>query len=392
MTSKDLIPKDQLRTARRIVVKLGTNVICRPNGEVALGRVSNLIEEISDLKRNGKEVIVVTSGSISLGMEILGFREKPESLSDKQACAAVGQIRLMEVYQKAFESFNQKVAQVLLTDEDFSDRNRYLNLRNTLNNLIRLGTIPIVNENDTISTSEIETQVEGEGPDAVFGDNDVLSALVASKLKSDILVVLSDVNGLFDSDPSTNPNAQRIQVVRDINDIDTLATCTPSPRGRGGMKTKLRAAHIATQSGVLAVIAKGAEQGVLHQILNGEETGTYFLASKGLNSRKSWLAFATQSMGIIEVNEGAKKALQSGRASLLFAGVLKLERNFDKGEIVSIVDIKGIEFARGQVNYSSVQALQLIGEHSSKIAALNDVTTDDESPTEFIHRDNIVFI
>lgn len=384
------IPIEKLEAARRIVVKLGTNVVCRPGGEAALGRVSSLIEEIVDLRRQGREVILVSSGSIGLGMQALGLESRPQTLGDKQACAAAGQPLLMELYQHGFEKFGLHTAQVLLTEDDFADRSRYLNLRTTLNRLLELGAIPVVNENDTISTSEIETRVEGDERSEVFGDNDVLSALVASKLRSDLLIILSNVDGLHDANPAENRDALPIRVVRSLKDLDIHGSDSSSTGGRGGFRTKLRAAEIATRSGVTTIIARGSRPEVLGEILAGQPVGTYFLASTGLPSRKSWMAYATSSHGAIEVNAGARRALETGQASLLFAGVLGLRSEFQKGEIVSILDEQGREFARGKVNFSSEQARKLIGAHSSQVALLEEDTRGGSSV--FVHRDHIVFL
>jgi glutamate 5-kinase len=371
-SSSGAAPSDwrrQLREARRIVVKLGTNVLSRESGELSLGRIHALIEEVVDLVRAGRQVIIVTSGAISLGMERLDFPERPQLLADKQACAAVGQIRLMTVYQEAFDRYGIAAAQVLLTEDDFSDREKYLSLRNTLGRLIGLGVVPIVNENDTVSTSEIESYVGRPGaPDhiPVFGDNDTLSALVAAKLDSDVLVLLTDVDGLY-SAPPDEPGAVRIPVVEEVTPEIEAAAAGKSSRGRGGMRTKLRAAKVAARSGVIVVVARGGEPSVLSRVLRGEEIGTVFLPQEGLSGKKRWLAFATSVKGRVRVNAGAREALVRRGASLLFAGVTVLEEDFVKGDVVSIADEAGEEFARGIVNYSRAEAEPLIGKRSAEI-------------------------
>jgi glutamate 5-kinase len=369
-------------------VKLGTNVLSRENGELALGRIHTLIEELVDLQRGGRQVIVVSSGAISLGMERLKMEERPHLLPDKQACAAVGQIRLMAVYQAAFDRYGIVTAQVLLTDEDFADRTRYLNLRNTLQRLLQLGVVPIVNENDTISTSEIETYVDRPGADrtAVFGDNDTLSALVAAKLDADVLVLLTDTDGLYSATPG-EPGAVRIPVVPEVTaEIETMAR-GGSARGRGGMRTKLRAAKIAARSGVLAVIARGSDPGVLGKVFSGEEVGTVFLPRAGLSGKKRWIGFATSVAGRVRVNAGAREALTRRQASLLFAGVTGLEEEFQRGEVVSVVDEEGTEFARGVVNYSRAEAEPLVGKRSGEIKDRLE-----SGLGELIHRDNMVIL
>lgn len=386
-----------LREARRIVVKLGTNVICRPSGELALGRVYSLIEDVVDAYRRDREIILVSSGAIGLGMGGLALTQRPTTLDVKQACAAVGQIRLMSVYQQALDRFRIPASQVLLTEDDFSDRRRYLNLRNTLNRLLRLRSIPIVNENDTTSTSEIETQGDrrdgGENTPEVFGDNDVLSALVASKLRADLLIMLSDVDGLHDEDPATSRDARRIPIVSEIGpEIEKLAERGPPGRGRGGMRTKLRAARIATVSGTTVAIARGAAPGVLRQLFGGEPVGTCFLPGKPMSSRKRWIAFASSAAGGVRINAGARKALLEGQASLLFAGILTLESEFRSGDIVSIRDESGAEFARGIANYSSEEAGTLIGRHSSEVSRQLSGPEATNRPEEFVHRDTIVIL
>ncbi len=391
VTGPDLDPRSPVVEARRLVIKIGTNVLCRNDGELALGRVYALVEEIVDARRNGREVILVSSGSIALGMKQLRLAERPVALVDKQACAAVGQSRLMDLYQDAFDRLGVTAAQVLLTEDDFADRARYLNLRNTFSRLLELGAVPIVNENDTVSTSEIETRLE-PGTSTVFGDNDVLSALVASKLGADLLVILSDVDGLHDAPPESRPGSRRIPIVETITpELEALAK-GGSTRGRGGMRTKLRAARVAVRSGTKVVIARGARPGVLRSVLAGEDVGTLFLPGKRLSSRKRWIAFATTVAGRVHVNEGARDALVDRRASLLFAGISRLEEEFARGEIVSILDQQGHEFARGIVNYSSDEARRLVGRKTDEIVALLRDQGGDGQPTEFILRDNIVIL
>ena len=374
----------------RIVVKIGTNVVCRENGEFAMGRLYSIIEELVDCHRSGKQIILVSSGSISLGMESLRLDDRPETLVDKQACAAIGQTRLMAAYQHALDRFDIATAQVLLTEEDFVHRGRYLNLRNTLTRLLELGVLPIVNENDTVSTSEIETHIEGQGS-VVFGDNDVLSALVASKLGAELLILLSDVDGFYDGPPD-NPTANKISTITEITpEIVSLAS-GKSRGGRGGMRTKLQAAKIATHSGSRVVLAQGSKPGVIKSILQGEEVGTMFIPRKPLSSRKRWIAFASTVSGTIRVNKGARDALVKRKASLLFAGVDNLDNDFNNGDIVSILDESGDEFARGIVNYSSKDAKDLVGRKSDEIIAIRKTTEATSYPAEFIHCDNIVIL
>jgi len=358
---------------------------------MAVERIHSLIEDLSVLYRRGLQLIVVTSGAISMGMEHLGFREKPEFLPDKQACAAVGQVRLMSVYEQAFAQRSIKVAQILLTEDDFASRLRYLNLRNTLARLLEHGVIPVINENDTVSTSEIEASIDG-GRKSIFGDNDRLSALVMSKLGADLLVLLSDVDGLYPLKPEDRtPPAQAsgplkpLGLVEEINaDVEAMARGA-SARGRGGMLSKLRSIKVALESGGHAVIANGSTLRVVERILNGEEIGTIFLPRRKIPSRKRWIAHASAPSGRVVVNAGARQALVDRQSSLLFAGVVKVENDFKRGDVVTIVDEANVEVGRGIVNYSARDAQPLLGKRSSEIAA---IAGDDYE--ELITRDNIV--
>ncbi|MBI4601382.1 MAG: glutamate 5-kinase [Planctomycetes bacterium] len=380
---------------RRVVVKVGTNVLTLDSGEMALDRFQRLVEDLAGLWRRGLQVILVSSGAISMGMDRLGLKKRPTFLPDKQACAAVGQVRLMSAYERAFQSCGIATAQVLLTEEDFASRVRYLNLRNTVSRLLEHRVVPVVNENDTVSTSEIEATAEG-GKKAIFGDNDRLSALVASKLGADILVLLSDVDGLYPLRPGTGPRSggatrpapqppQPLSVVEAVTpQIEALAV-GGSSRGRGGMASKLRSIKVALQGGSLAVIANGLRQGVLGEVLGGADVGTIFLPGKRLASKKRWIAHATAPAGRVTVNAGARDAMVARRSSLLFAGVVRIEDDFKRGDVVTIADESGREFARGIVNCSARDALPLLGKRSSEIAQIAGKDYE-----EFITRDNIV--
>lgn len=379
---------------RSVVVKVGTNVLSRPAGDLALARIHALVEEIADLKHSGYRVILVSSGAVSMGMHRLRRTERPEFLVDKQALAAIGQIRLMAVYQQAFAHHEIPAAQVLLTEDDFTSRQRYLNLRNTMGRLLEWGAIPIVNENDTVSTTEIEearpgpaggTSVAPVSAGGVFGDNDALSSLVASKLGADLLVVLSDVEGLYRGGPPPAGSAEKpIPTVEEITpEIEAWAS-GGNARGRGGMASKLQAIRRAVQSGTTAVIASGNRSGILGAVLRGEEIGTLFLPRQRLGSRKRWIAFANPVTGSIAVNDGARDALVGGRKSLLFAGVVAITGTFRRGDVVSITTATGEEFARGITNYSAEEALPLLGKHSTEVAHLAG-----RNHPEFVHRDNL---
>ncbi len=379
--------RSRLLNCRRIVLKVGTNVIMRDDGSVALGRIYSLIESVANLRKAGKEVMLVSSGAVGLGAQRLLLNFKPKTLNLKQACAAIGQSRLMAIYEQGFEKLGLVTAQVLLTEDDFSNRRRYLNLRSTLSKLIELGVVPIINENDTVSTLELETMESG-GRKPIFGDNDKLSALVMSKVDADLLVILSDVDGLYNANPNRVASAQLIPTVTEITpEIEQYAE-GGGARGRGGMKTKLEAARIAVNSGGIALIASGRTPGVLERIFAGEEIGTVFLPAKTLSSKKRWIAYASLVSGTLRVNEGAQRAILEQKASLLFAGVTSLEGEFDRQDVVSICGPDGVELARGITNYSSEEAAQLIGLHSDQIKNI----VKSKNYDALITRDNIVLL
>ncbi|HEY3349076.1 MAG TPA: glutamate 5-kinase [Thermoanaerobaculia bacterium] len=268
--------RKRLGEARRIVVKAGTNVIMRDDGAVALGRLYGLIESVATLRKQGRDVLIVSSGAVGLGAQRLRLEKKPGSLALKQACAAIGQSRLMSVYEEGFEKMGLSTAQVLLTEDDFADKARFSNLSATLEKLFELGVVPILNENDTVSTAELVTP-DGKGSRGFFGDNDRLSALVMSKVKANVLVILSDVDGLFTGNPAHDRAARLIPVVREMTDEIVRYADGPSARGRGGMASKLDAARIATRAGGIAVIANGRTPGILDRLFGGEEVGTLFV-------------------------------------------------------------------------------------------------------------------
>ena len=377
--------RERVCEARRIVVKLGSNLFFNEAGAIALGRIFSFIEDIAAARLGGRQMIVVSSGAVALGADALKMKPAAASLVQKQALAAVGQSRLMNLYEQGFAKYNLTSAQVLLTEEDFSSRKRYLNLRHTLTTLLEMGVIPIINENDTVSTTELE--ITDRSPS--FGDNDKLSALVMTKLEASVLVLLSDVDGLFTDNPRENPKAEFIPEVHEItSDIQALAG-RKSARGRGGMSTKLEAARIAMNSGGLAIIANGMKAGILGRVLTGENEGTLFVGKTGsLSGKRRWIAFASGVSGRIHINEGAEHAITKRNASLLYAGVTRIENEFESGDVVSIMGPGGQEIARGIVNYSSSDASKLIGKHSDDIARLATSKNYDA----FITRNNIAFL
>jgi glutamate 5-kinase len=383
-----------VQEARRVIIKLGTAVLIREDGGIALSRFYSFVESIAALRKSGREVIVVSSGAVGLGAQRLGISTGPSgSIQLKQACAAVGQGRLMALYSDAFDRLGFPSAQILLTEDDFSNRKRYLNLRGTLNHLLELGAIPIINENDSVSTAEIEADDNQPYLKINFGDNDKLSALVASKMEADLLLILTDVEGLFDANPTQSDRANLIPVVPDITPaIEALAQDTgPYRKGvvsRGGIKTKIEAARIAAHSGCAVIVTSGKSSGVIDNIFSGQELGTLFLPKRSLPGKRRWIAFATTVKAAVVVNEGAKFALLDGKASLLAAGVVEVRGNFERGDVVSILDEADLEFARGIVNYSSREARKISGKHSNEI----DRLVEDRNYDALITRDNIAFL
>ena len=380
MDRKDFI------NVKRVVIKLGTNVLRGDDGHVSLPRVFSFIEDISRLVNEGKQVIVVTSGAVGLGKKKLGL-PNTEGTALKQACAAIGQSKLMSIYEEGFDTYGLVAAQILLTEDDFSIRERYLSLRTTFNKLLELGTVPIINQNDTVSTVEIAPRYADM--QVAFSDNDKLSALVASELDADLLVILSDVNGLYDSNPKTNPEAKIIREVKEVTDEICDMGTDASEGGRGGMRTKLEAAKMVTRFGGKVLIANGKEPFIIRKIFNGEDFGTMFLPqTEGLSDKKRWIGYATNIVGKIAVNNGAKDALIKEEKSLLPIGVLEIINEFGKGDVVSILDENGQEFARGMVNYDSAACRLLVGTHSDNIIQILGYKNYDA----IITRDNITIL
>lgn len=368
--------RQNLGTAVRVVIKLGTNVVMQSDGRPALGRLRSLIGEIQALQAQGKEVILVSSGSVGIGAGVLGLVASPSKLVDRQACAAAGQGALVTLYCQLMEEVGLKGAQVLLTEFDFSDRHRYLNLHRTLERLLELGVVPIINENDTVSTDELAL-----GKGEVFGDNDRLSALVASRLEAQLLILLTDVDGVFTGPPG---EAGSIPIAQYDDSVDVLLG-KGSGAGRGGMGSKIDAAQVATTAGVAVVIANGQSASIVSSVVSGEEIGTLFPSHRVLNSRKRWLAFATASKGRIVVNEGARRAVVEKHASLLPKGVVGVEGEFASGDAVDLVGLDGHAFARGVSNFSATQARATRGLHT-------DDLPDRGRDRTVVHCENLVIL
>lgn len=378
--------RKKITEANRIIIKFGTNVLTNEEGDISLPRVYSFIEDVSKLKKSGKEIILVTSGAVGLGKKKLGL-DSTDAVALKQACAAIGQSKLMSIYETAFDQYDLAVAQILLTEDDFSQRKKYLSLRTTLNKLLELNVIPIINQNDTVSTIELdELYLDMQ---VCFSDNDKLSALVASELDAELLVILSDIDGLYDSNPKTNPDAKIIPVVEEVTNEILGYGEDASAGGRGGMKTKLEAARLVTRSGGTVLIVNGKTPSVVSQVFSGKEIGTIFLPHDDLLSgKKRWIGYATNILGKLIVNYGAKKAIVEKESSLLPVGLVDVVNQFKKGEVVSILDENEREIARGIVNYNSEDCKKIAGAQSEDISKILGHKNYDA----IITRDNITIL
>ncbi len=332
--------------ARRVVLKIGTRVVAHGDGRVALARLFAAVEAAAALAERGREVLIVSSGAVGLGKDALGFDHVPAELRLRQACAAVGQTRLMGLYEEGFSRLGRVCGQVLLTQSDFDDRVRYLNLRSTLMALLRHGVIPVINENDAVSTEELA--YDESQPRPVFGDNDRLSALVATKLGADLLVLLTDVDGVYDRDPRSHAEARLVTRI-ETPSAGVDADGPGSELARGGMRSKVEAAHLAARAGAQAVIASGVAAGVLEAVLAGDEAGTWFPARGELAAKRRWIAFAAQPRGSLELDAGAVRALAERGASLLAAGVRRVGGDFGTGDVVELRGPGGDVIGRGIV-------------------------------------------
>lgn len=372
--------REALKKAKRIVIKVGTSTITYSNGKRNFSQIDRLAREISDLQNQGKEMILVTSGAVAVGVDRMGLPGKPKTIPGKQAAAAVGQGVLMHTYEKFFADYGQIVAQVLITKTEAIDRHRYTNTRNTFMELMRQRVIPIVNENDVVALDELK-----------IGDNDNMSALVAGIVDADLVIILSDVDGLYTANPQTHPDAVIVPEVAEITpEIEASAGGVGSARGTGGMATKIQAAKAATSSGIHLVIASGTEKNAITRVLQGEELGTLFVSRENrLQFRKRWLAFGAKIAGSIVVDEGCAKAIRkAGGCSILPAGVFAVQGEFLPGSTVSVIDKDAHELARGLVHYSSAELEQIKGCNSGEIANILGHKNFDE----VIHRDDLVIL
>jgi glutamate 5-kinase len=375
----DPVRQEVLASARTLIVKVGTNVITRGDGTLDLDRVRELVDQVQRMRTAGRRVVLVSSGAIGAGVGRLGLTARPTELRHLQAAAAVGQSALMGAYEDCFLKHGCHTAQILLTAADFENRTRYLNARNTLLTLLEWNCVPIINENDTVTVAEIR-----------FGDNDQLAAMVTNLLQAPLLILLSVVDGLYDGDPRTNPNARLLSTVPLLDDaVAGLAGKSRSTLGTGGMTTKLRAARLVTSAGESVIIANGSRPGILDEIMACKSVGTLFLPHGGmLTARERWIGLTVQPRGRLLVDAGARTAIVEKGKSLLAIGITGVEGDFDKGDVVAIIAPDGREIARGLCNYATGDLRDIKGLRSEQIAEL----LGPQGYDAVIHRDNLVLM
>jgi len=368
-----------IKRVKRVVVKVGSSVLTNEYGEISETMFDEIAREVSGIKSRGVDVVLVSSGAIAAGMKKLKLKEKPQEISMKQAIAACGQSTLMWYYEMAFSLFGEKVAQILLTHDGFSSRKRFLNARKTLLTLLKMNVIPIVNENDSVAVEEI-----------MLGDNDNLAALVTTLVEADLLILLTDIDGLYSKDPRLYADATLISTIEEIDEcVKEIAGDTIGRTTTGGMKTKIEAARTVAAFGVPTIIANGKKKSTLRNIFAGKQVGTLFLPAKErLRGRKHWIAFTLKPAGEIVIDEGAKNAISLYGKSLLPSGVKEVRGDFDIGDPVRCVDESGVEVARGLVSYSSDEIRKIIGVKTSDIEGILGYKYGDE----VIHRDDLVVV
>jgi len=371
--------RDLLKSVKRVVIKIGSRVLTDDDGGLDQGVIGRICGDIAQLRERGTQVVLVSSGAIAAGRSELGLTEKPKTIPQKQAAAAIGQSRLMRAYEEALAPHGLKAAQLLLTSEDLGSRQRFLNARATIDTLLGFGIIPVINENDTVVVDEIK-----------FGDNDNLSALVTNVAESELLVILTDVEGLYNADPSQNPDARLIPLVQGITrELERAAGGSASSVGTGGMATKVAAAKKAAKNGVPTILIAGKRMGILSAAMAGDEVGTLFLPEgDGLNRRKHWIAYTLKPAGRVIVDDGAREMLIAKGKSLLPSGVVGVEGRFERGACVRICGSDGKEFARGLADYSGGEIARLAGHKSSEIETILGYRYADV----VVHRDNLVVL
>lgn len=362
----------------RLVIKIGTSVLLDDEKKISTGRIGDIARQVRKVKEKGIDVIIVSSGAIGCGMETLGLARKPKEMAKRQALASIGQVLLMKMYRENFEKKAMKVSQILLTHEDIKNRTRCLNLTNTLDTLLKMDIVPVINENDALSFTEIK-----------FGDNDNLSALIAQIATADLLLILSDVEGLFDRDPNRYPDAKMIPVVHRIDEeIEGTATQSASEKSVGGMVSKLEAAKKAGLYGIPTRVVLGGSKDVILKVVEGRQIGTLFLPGRKLARRKWWTAFAFKPKGVIWVDQGAERAVVENGKSLLPSGVVRIDGHFTSGDCVEMKNGSGTVVARGIANYSSSEMDRIKGLKSLDI----EKELGYKYTEEMVHRDNMVVI
>jgi glutamate 5-kinase len=364
---------------KRIVIKIGSNIIAGTDDGLDLATINCIASDISGITSEGNEVVIVSSGAVAAGMKKIGLKSRPSEIRLKQAAAAVGQSNLMWAYERSFSGFGKKVAQVLLTREDFADRKRYINARNTMMTLLSYGIIPVINENDTVATDEIR-----------FGDNDNLAALVAISIEADNLFILSDVDGLYEDDPRKNQHAVLISYVETVTpDVERMAGSSGSLVGTGGMYSKLKAAQKAALHGIAVNIINGKKTGLLMPAVQGEHYGTFFKpCEERIPQRKGWIAHSSRAKGSLTLDDGAVRAIVSGGKSLLPSGIISVDGLFEIGDAVYCVTVSGKRIAKGLANYGSEDLRKIQGRKTGEIENILGYKYSDEA----IHRDNLVII
>ena len=373
------VSRNDFAKVKRVVVKIGSSLLTKGGQGLDKVAIKAWVEQMAGLRQQSIDVILVSSGSVAEGMSRLGLKVRPKQLHELQAAASVGQMGLVRVFDDNFQQHGLHAAQVLLTHDDLSNRQRYLNARSTLLTLLKLGVVPVINENDAVATEEIR-----------FGDNDTLAALVANLVEAELLIILTDQKGLFTGDPTLFPDAKLISEIS-VNDesLEKMAGDSRSGLGKGGMSTKVRAARLAARSGAATIVASGAVNDVIKALIAGVDLGTYFLPDvEPLLARKRWLAGQLQVKGQLVLDAGAVRVVKSEGKSLLAVGVKAVSGQFERGELVSCIDESGTEVARGLVNYGKTDAELIAGKSSSEFEKILGYTDD----SEIIHRDNLVLI
>lgn len=369
-----------LRNIKNLIIKIGSSSLCDEKGNINKEKILNLIQQIAYIKRKGINITLVSSGAINAGVHIMNLAERPQTIPQKQALAAIGQASLMQIYEELFSLFNLKCAQILLNHDDFDDRKRLMNFNNAMQALIDYDVVPIINENDTLAVEEIKV-----------GDNDTLASLVVPAVNADMVILVSDINGLYDDNPHTNKNAKLIKDVNEITkEIEGMAKDASSKVGTGGMITKIKAAKVCNDFGCDMAIVNGNQQNILVDLMEGKDVGTYFSGAAGrtLNSRQHWIMYRSMPKGSIVVDDGARLALINNHTSLLPKGIIDVKGNFLISQIVDIIDRNDILLARGMVNYSSDEIKLIKGLNTSEIKNVLHYKDYDE----VVHANNLVLV